>query len=71
LRNNYYQALNNIRNDGRAVEEAKSSMGITDQDLVLWKAECEEYFQTLGEEPESQVRAIAYVKLLQKLRELE
>jgi hypothetical protein len=71
LRNNYYQALNIIRNDGRAVEEAKSSMGITDQDLDLWKAEREEYFQTLGEEPESQVRAIAYVELLQKLRELE
>jgi hypothetical protein len=71
LRNNYYQALDIIRNDGRAAEEAKHSMGITDQDLDLWKAEREEYFQTLGEEPEDQVRAIAYVELLQKLRELE
>ena len=71
LRNNYYQAVDIIKNDGRAVEQAKHSMGITDEDLDFWKAEREEYFQTLGEEPESKVRAIAYVELLQKLRELE
>lgn len=71
LRNNYYQALSIIKNDGLAVEQAKRSMGITDKDLDLWKAEREEYFQTLGNEPESKVRAIAYVELLQKLRELE
>jgi hypothetical protein len=71
LRNNYFQALDIIKNDGRAVEEAKHSMGITDQDLELWKVERKEYFQTLGDEPETKVRAIAYVELLQKLRELE
>ena len=71
LRNNYYQALDIIKNDGRAIEQAKHSMGITDEDLDVWKDEREEYFRTLGEEPESKVRAIAYVELLQKLRELE
>ena len=71
LRNNYHQALNIISNDGRAVEQAKLSMGITDEHLDLWKTEREEYFQTLGDEPESKVRAIAYAELLQKLRELE
>ena len=44
LRNNYHQALDIINNDGRAVEQAKASMGITDEDLDLWKAEREEYF---------------------------
>jgi hypothetical protein len=71
LCNNYHQALDIIENDGRAVEQAKCSMGITDEDLDMWKAEREEYFQTLGDKPESKVRAIAYVELLQKLRDLE
>ena len=71
LCNNYYQVVDVIKNDGRAIEQANHSMGITDKDLDFWKAEREEYFQTLGEEPESKVRAIAYVELLQKLRELE
>ena len=71
LRNNYHQALDIIKNDGRAVEEAKISLDITDQDLESWKIEQEEYFLTLGDEPESKIRAIAYVELLQKLRQLE
>lgn len=71
LRNNYYQALDIIKNDGRAVEEAKRSLCVTDDDLETWKVEQEEYFQTLGDEPENKVRAIAYVELLQKLRQLE
>ena len=71
LRNNYHQALNIISNDGCAVEQAKLSMGITDEHLDLWKTEWEEYFQTLGDEPESKVCTIAYIELLQKLRELE
>ena len=71
LRNNYYQALNIIKDDGHAVNEAKRSLGVTDEELELWKAEQEEYFLTLGNEPESKVRTIAYVELLQKLRQLE
>jgi len=71
LRNNYNQALGIIKNDGRAVEEAKRSLHATDEDLEVWKVEQEKYFQTLGDEPETKVRAIAYVELLQKLRQLE
>ena len=71
LCNNYYQVVDIIKNYGWAVKQAKHSMGITDEDLNFWKAEWEEYFQTLGEEPESKVHAIAYVELLQKLRELK
>jgi hypothetical protein len=71
LRNNYYQALDIIKNDGRAVDEAKCSLGVTDEDLDSWKVEQEEYFLTLGDEPESKIHAIAYVELLQKLKQLE
>ena len=71
LRNNYHQALDIIKNNGRAVNEAKRSLGATDEDLESWKVEQEEYFLVLGDEPESKVRAIAYVELLQKLRQLE
>jgi hypothetical protein len=71
LRNNYYQALKIIQDDGRGVDEAKRSLGVTDEEMDSWKVEQEEYFLTLGNEPESKVRAIAYVELLQKLRQLE
>ena len=71
LRNNYYQALEIIKNDGRAVDEAKRSLNVTDEELESWKVEQEVYFLTLGDEPEGKVRAIAYVELLQKLRQLE
>lgn len=71
LSNNYRQALDIIKNDGRAVEEAKLSLQVTDDDMEAWKVEQEEYFLTLGDESESKVHAIAYVELLQKLRQLE
>jgi hypothetical protein len=71
LRNNYHQALDIIKDDGGAVEEAKQSLGVTDKELESWKVEQEEYFLVLGSKPESKVRAITYVELLQKLRQLE
>jgi hypothetical protein len=71
LMNNYRQALDIINNDGRAVEEAKCSLGVTDEDMETWKVEQEEYFSMLGDESESKVHAIAYVELLRKFRQLE
>ena len=71
LHDNYNQARDIIDRDGRAVEEAKSSLHVTDEDLESWKIEQDEYFLTLGDEPESRTRAIAYVELLQKLRKLK
>ena len=71
LCNNYYQALNIIEKDGQAANEAKLSLGATDEELELWATEQEEYFRKLGDEPEDQVRYIAYVELLQKLRHLK
>jgi len=71
LSNNYHQALDIIKRDGRAVEEAKRSLGVTNDDMEAWKVEQEEYFLMLGDELESRVRTVAYVELLQKLRQLE
>ena len=71
LHNNYYQAVEIIKNDCHAVKQARHSIGIADEDIDFWKAKQEEYFQTLGEEPESKVCTITYVKSLQKLREFE
>ena len=71
LRNNYFQALDIIKTDGHAVEEARRSLNVTDQELELWTVEQEEYFQKLGDEPEDKVQFITYVELLQKLRQLE
>ena len=71
LHDNYKQALGIIKNDGHAVGEAKCSLRVTDEDLESWKVEQDEYFLTLGDEPESRVHAIAYVELLQKLRQLK
>ena len=71
LRNNYHQALDIINNDGCAVDEAKRSLNVTDEELESWIVEQQEYFQKLGDEPESKVRFIAYVELLQKMRHIE
>ena len=71
LTNNYRQAFEIIKNDGRAVEQVKHSLGVTDDDMEAWKVEQEEYFSTLGDESDGKVRMIAYVELLQKLRQLE
>ena len=70
LRNNYYQALEIIQKDGRLLEEGKVSLEITDEDLESYKTEQEEYFRTLGDEPESRVRETAYLELLLKLKQL-
>jgi hypothetical protein len=71
LTNNYHQALNTIKNNGRAVEEEKHSLGVTNEDMEAWKVEQEVYFSTLRDESESKVHTIAYVELLRKLRQLE
>ena len=55
LHNNYHQALKIIKSNGHVVEEAKHSLSIMDEDLESWRIEQEEYFQALGDEPESKI----------------
>jgi hypothetical protein len=51
--------------------EAKTSLGVSDDDLKNWQAEQASYFATLGKEAEYNTLGVAYVELLQKLRNAE
>ncbi|KIM53540.1 hypothetical protein SCLCIDRAFT_31813 [Scleroderma citrinum Foug A] len=53
-----------------AIEQAKQSLGISDQDLTRWKNEQSEYLKNCHKEPEWDMLAVAYVELLQKLTAL-
>ncbi|KAG0697180.1 hypothetical protein DFH29DRAFT_984382 [Suillus ampliporus] len=69
--NNYRQALNIVSTESVALEEAKVALDIQEGDLEKWREEEIEYFRTLGDEPEWDVHAMAYVELLQRLRDIE
>lgn len=71
LLNNYLQALDILEKDTFAVEQAMSEYGVTSETLEEWAREEREFFATLGEEEEFDVRRVAYIELLQQLRELE
>ncbi|KAG1745379.1 uncharacterized protein EDB91DRAFT_1236322 [Suillus paluster] len=71
LLNNYRQALRIISLETVALEEAKTSLGVQDSDLVDWRAEEIQYFWTLGKEPEWDAHAVVYVELLQQMQELK
>ena len=67
LYNNYWQALNIISEESLALSKAMASFGINEKVLKQWHEEEVEYFETLKKEPEWDVHAMAYVKLLQEL----
>ena len=71
LLENYRQAINIISVEGLAVQEAMNSLGFQARDIDQWQAEEEEYFTSLGKEPEWDVFAVAYVELLQRFWKLE
>jgi hypothetical protein len=71
LLDNYKQALEIITNDTPALEEAKVSLDIRDDDLEQWEKEEAEYFRTLGQEDQADVHVIAYAKLLHEFWKLE
>lgn len=71
LLNNYVQALKIIHEDGAALEASKAHLQMTDELMDQWSDEEREFFATLGEESEYDMHAVAYVELLQQLRDLE
>ena len=71
LFNNYKQAHQIIKDEQLALDNAKNSLGIKDGELEKWQKEEAEYFSTLGQEPERDILKIAYVELLQELREIK
>jgi hypothetical protein len=70
LLGNYRQALQIIEDEEPALEHAKKSLQINDGDLEKWHVEEVDYFATLGQEPEHDIHKIAYVELLQELRDI-
>jgi hypothetical protein len=69
LYRNYIQAHQIIDAQQITVREAKTSLGISDNDIKTWSLEQSHYLATAGHEAEWDIHAIAYVELLQKLRE--
>jgi hypothetical protein len=69
--NNYDQALKILEEEAIALAEAQVSLGIHESDLSRWQEEQQAYFATLGQEPDYDAHAVAYVELLQKLRDIK
>lgn len=69
--NNYVQALKIIHEEGAALEASKARLQMTDEQMDQWSDEERAFFATLGEESEYNTHAVAYVELLQQLRELD
>ena len=71
LLNNYVQALETVEQESAALAQAAAEQGVTEERMQRWAQEEREFFATLGDEREYDVRAIAYVELLQQLQALE
>lgn len=70
LLNNYMQALEIIEQEPKALASLEYE-GITLEEVSEWAGEEEGYFTHLGEEAPYNIHAVAYIELLQKLRNLE
>ena len=71
MQNNYVQALETIEQESAALAQAAAEQGVTEERMQRWAEEEREFFTVLGDEREYDVRAIAYVELLQQLQALE
>jgi hypothetical protein len=71
LYNNYRQALDIISKESQALAKAMTSLDVNEKVLDQWHKEEIEYFKTLGKEPEWDIHAMAYIELLQELRDLK
>lgn len=69
--NNYVQALDIIERDSAALQGAKESLGITDEDMDQWTGEEAEFFAKLGDEQPYNMHEVVYVELLQELKDAE
>lgn len=67
LYNNYVQALDIIKDDGRRLQEVLDAGMATEADLKEWEVQEKNYIEGLGEELPYDVHAMTYVKHLQQL----
>ena len=68
LYNNYVQALDIITSKTPAVNESMELLELTMDDLKALEIEEQEYFESLHDESEWDVHAVAYVEALEELR---
>jgi hypothetical protein len=68
LYNSYCQALHIVKTESVALAHTLKALDVAEEDLEKWELEEAAYFKTLGQEPEWDVHAVAYVELLQELR---
>ncbi|KIY46451.1 hypothetical protein FISHEDRAFT_47269 [Fistulina hepatica ATCC 64428] len=71
LYDNYRQALSIIDTESDAVSEAAKALNVNPDDFEHWEKEQAAYFSSSIEEPEEIVLAMAYVELLQQLRDVD
>ncbi|KIY47443.1 hypothetical protein FISHEDRAFT_45342, partial [Fistulina hepatica ATCC 64428] len=71
LYGNYRQALGIIDTESDTVLEAAKALNVNPDDFKRWEKEQAAYFSLSVEEPEGIVLAMAYVELLQELRDVE
>lgn len=69
LLNNYKQALGIKKEYGAALDEICKRLGFSIADLDSWQITQAEFFSTNGKEPEADLHRVAYVELLQELRD--
>ena len=69
LFNNYQQALQIIKEGEPVLQSTIFSLGVSTGDLDMWQKEQAEFFATLGKVPERDLHRIAYVELLEELRD--
>ncbi|KAG1791119.1 uncharacterized protein HD556DRAFT_1445641 [Suillus plorans] len=67
LYNNYKQALAIVNDLTPAVEELKLALKITDVDFEHWNAEELDFLESMAEESDEDVEAMAYVEALESL----
>jgi Kyakuja-Dileera-Zisupton transposase len=71
LTNNYKQALKIRVESGRLLDLLLHSIDATRGDLDRWQEEQRQHFETVGTEPDYDIHRVAYVELLQELRDTE
>lgn len=69
LRNNYQQALTIITEQTPLLDEILVGLKASREDLDRWQGEQTVHFATTGKEPQEDLHRIAYVGLLQDLRD--
>lgn len=67
LFNNYRQALNAVSETAAYLKEHMALTGASEDDIVLWGNQQQQYFLTVGTEPEELSRDVVYVDLLESL----